>query len=677
MEFREFKKQLQDHFKEMTKDVPKLFEVAVDKDELWNLYLDSFPEGTNKIYRERREYDCSCCRHFIKSIGNAVTIKNNQVHTIWEFQTGSSTFQPVVDALDSYIKSHTVSDVYVSKLKSIGTDHNHEEVDGRINVYEHFFLTLPDKFVDRSYRSEGDIKGSFRDVRNVFKRSLDEINQEAIETVLELIMQNSLYKGEEWKSVLTEFLKYKKDYEKVPEDGKENYAWEKSVTAGAVIGKIRNHSIGTLLVNISEGMELDLAVRKYEQIVAPANYKRPKAIYTKKMLEEAQKTVEDLGYMDSLPRRFARLDDITVNNILFSNRDVGRRISGNVFEDMAAEATINPKRFSKVEEIGIEQFVKGVLPTAKELEVYFENKHRQNTVSLIAPQNPESPSMFKWNNPFSWAYTGNMTDSDIRENVKMAGGSVDGVLRFSIQWNDEDYNPNDFDAHCESPRFHIYYRNKRDGSTGGNLDVDIIDPQKGKAAVENITWPDKYRMIPGTYKFYVHCFSQNGGRSGFKAEIEFDGQVYSFDYPHSLRQGEDVVVAEVTLSKDRAFSIKELLPSNISNREVWGLKTNQFVPVSVVCYSPNYWDEQNGIGHKHVFFMLKDCINPEMPNGFYNEFLKQELVQHKRVFEALGEKMRVDDVDDQLSGVGFSATKRAELVVKVKGATERILKVKF
>lgn len=677
MEFKRFKKQLQDHFEEMTKDAPKLFEVAVDKDELWNLYLDSFPEGTNKIYRERREYDCSCCRHFIKSIGNAVIIKNNQVHTIWEFQTGSSTFQPVVEALDRYIKAHAVSDVYVSKLKAIGTDHNREEVDGKINVYEHFFLILPDKFVDRSYRSEGDIKGGFRDVRNVFKRSLDEISQEAIETVLELIMQNSLYKGEEWKGVLTEFLRYKRDYEKISESERENYAWEKSVTAGAVIGKIRNHSIGTLLVNISEGMELDLAVRKYEQIVAPANYKRPKAIYTKKMLEEAQKTVEELGYMDSLPRRFAKLDDITVNNILFSNRDAAKRISGNVFEDMAAEATISPKRFSKVEEIGIEQFVKDVLPTAKELEVYFENKHRQNMVSLIAPQNPDSPSMFKWNNPFSWAYTGNMTDSDIRENVKSAGGRVDGVLRFSIQWNDEDYNPNDFDAHCESPRSHICFRSKMDRSTGGNLDVDIICPQKGKAAVENITWPDKSKMIPGTYKFYVHCFSQNGGRSGFKAEIEFDGQIYSFDYPYSLRQGEDVVVAEVTLSKDRVFSIKELLPSNISSREVWGLKTNQFVPVSVVCYSPNYWDEQNGIGHRHVFFMLKDCVNPEMPNGFYNEFLKQELVQHKRVFEALGGKMRVDDVDDQLSGVGFSTTKRAELVVKVKGATERILKVKF
>lgn len=677
MEFKKFKTQLQEHFAEMTKDTTKLFEVDVDKDELWNLYLDSFPVGTNEIYRERREYDCSCCRHFIKSIGNAVVIKNNQVHTIWGFQTGSSTFQPVVDALDQYIKSHAVSDVYVSKVKSIGTNHNHEEMDGKINVYEHFFLTLPDKFVDKSRRSEGDIKGRFRDVRNVFKRSLDEISQESIETVLELILQNSLYKGEEWKAILMEFLQYKKDYEKIPENERENYAWEKSITAGAVIGKIRNHSIGTLLVNISEGMDLDMAVKKYEQIVAPANYKRPKAIYTKKMLEEAQKTVEELGYMDSLPRRFAKLDDISVNNILFSNRDAARRISGNVFDAMASEVSINPKRFSKVEEIGIDAFVKDVLPTAKELEVFFENKNRQNMVSLIAPQNMDAPSMFKWNNAFGWAYSGNMTDGDIRENVKSAGGKVDGVLRFSIQWNDEEYNPNDFDAHCMAPGFHIYYGAKRDRNTGGELDVDIINPVMGKAAVENITWPDKSKMLPGTYKFFVNCFSQNGGRDGFKAEIEFDGQIYSFDYPSSLKQGENVPVAEVTLSKDGSFSIKELLPSNVSAREVWGLKTNQFIPVSVVCYSPNYWDKQNGIGHRHVFFMLKDCVNPEMPNGFYNEFLKQELVQHKRVFEALGGKMRVADVDDQLSGVGFSTTKRAELVVKVKGATERILKVKF
>lgn len=681
MEFKDFKKLFQENFAKITADVNTLFEVEVDKDEFWALYLDSFPAGTNEVYRQRREYDCSCCRHFVKSIGNTVIIKNNEVQTIWDFVTGDTTFQPVVNALSQYVKSKVVSDVYFTKFNKIGTDKNFEDDDGNIVEWNHFYLELPKRFVDATGKSEGDYKGSYRDIRNVFKRSLEEISEESLLTVLELISQNSLYKGEEWKSVLTDFLKLKKEYDKLKtEEQKNNYAWEKSVTVGGVIGKIKNHSIGTLLINISEGMDLDVAVKKYEVIVAPSNYKRPNAIFTKKMLEDAKKTIEDLGYLDSLNRRYATLDDITVNNILFSNKDSAKRIGGaNVFDDMLGDVVGSPKKFSKIEEVPVDDFITNVLPTTKEIEVWLENKHSSNLVSLVAPENKNAPSMFKWNNAFSWAYSGNITDSDIRENVKSAGGNVEGVLRFSIQWNDDGtYDGNDLDAHCIEPgRNEIFYANKYNHSTLGNLDVDIINPSRNVPAVENITWPNKSRMTSGIYKFFVHGYSNRGGRSGFRAEIEFDGQIFSFEYDKEVRQNEKVQVAEVTLNQDGTFEIKESLPSSVSSKEIWNLKTNQFVPVSVVMFSPNYWDQQNGIGNRHYFFMLKDCINSENPNGFYNEFLKEDLLKHKRVFEALGGKMAVKDVDDQLSGLGFSSTKRNELVVKVKNQSERIIKIKF
>ena len=683
MEFIELKKKLQENFKKMTEDATHLFEIAIDKDEFWNLYLDSFPVGTNNIYRERREHDCSCCRHFIKTIGNAVIVKDNKIQTIWDFETNDNTYQPVLNALSSYLKSNVVSDVYVTKDKKIGTSSNFEQLDnGKVIEWDHFYLELPDKFVDRSSKSEGDIKGTFRDTRNVFKRSLEEISEDSLLTLLELISQNSLYKGEEWKGVLNEFLKYKKEYDKLQTvTEKDNYAWEQSVKAGGAIGRIRNHSIGTLLTNISEGMDLDTAVKKYEAIVAPTNYKRPQAIFTKKMLEDAKKTIEELGYTDSLGRRYAKLDDITINNILFSNKDSAKRISGmDIFEEMSNEVAINPKKFSKVEEVSVNDFVTNILPTTKELEVFLENKHASNMVSLIAPENKYAKSMFKWDNAFSWAYSGNITDSSMKENVKNAGGKVDGDLRFSIQWNDIDRDSCDLDAHCIEPYgrngYEIYFSNKRELSPNkGMLDVDIINPTSGKPAVENITWANRKTMSDGVYRFFVHNFS-GGNKHGFRAEIEFDNQVYSFDYDKTTRSGQRTEVAEVTL-KNGMFSIKELLPSNVSSRNIWNLKTNQFVPVSVVMYSPNYWNEQDGIGHRHYFFMLKECINSESPNGFYNEFLKHDLEQHKRVFEALGGKMAVKDVEDQLSGLGFSSTKRNELLVKVKGTSERVLKIKF
>lgn len=679
MEFKNVKQLLAENFAKISAN-NHLFEVDVDKDYLWNLYLDSFPNGTNPIYRERRYYDCSACRHFIKNIGGTVYIDENlNTHSIFEFDTHSTTFQPVMDALDAYVKSRLILDIYFNDAPTVGVDKNREMIDdGEILTWEHFFVKLPSEYVRPRFLIHKH-KAQVRDRKNVFKRSLDEISMDAIDTVLELITSNTLYKGEEWKYAIAELSGFKAAYSDIPDDKKDCYAWRTALTLDDVIGKIRNHSIGVLLVDISEGMELDAAVRRYEKIVAPTNYKRPKAIYTKKMLEDARNTLSNLGYLNSLNRRFATLDDITVNNILFSNRDAAKRIDGDIFDQMMNEAAIDPKRFSRVEEVSADKFVSDILPTARELEILLENRHASNLVSLIAPQDKAAKSMFKWDNAFSWAYSGNITDSDIRERVKNAGGNVEGDLRFSIQWNDgKEWSRNDVDAYCRQPNgFTIYFGDKISRTTGGNLDVDIRYPREGVPAVENIAFPDRHRMTPGKYEFMVNMYAHRGGRDGFRAEIEFDGQIFQYNWDKDLRQSDTARVATVTVDKNGNFSIEHHMPTTTATRELWGLKTNAFVPVSVIMYSPNYWDEQQGIGHRHYFFMLKDCVNPEQPNSFYNEFLKHELEQHKRVMEALGSKLAVVTADDQLSGLGFSATKRNDIIVKVKGATERVFKVKF
>jgi len=671
MEFVEFRNAMQQKFREITETNDKLFITNVDKDLIWSTYLDSFLPGTNEVFRERSEYDCNTCKHFLKPYANIVAIVNNKLVSIWDFEIEGK-YQPVAKALSELVKSAPIKDVFVTKFANLGTEYNYDRT---ANIrWEHFYHKLPAKFVSKSSKSEESIMGANRDNKNVFKRSLEEITQESIETVLELISQNSLYKGNEYKKVLTAFLKYKKAYQLLKENEKDNFCWANYYKERGSVSKIRNSAIGTLLIDLSDKMELDKAVKRFENVVAPTNYKRPKAIVTKSMVESAQKKIIEMGFEDSLERRFANMEDITINNVIFANKDAKKAM--NVFDEMKSEIPVNKKSLSKVEEISIDDFIENVLPNINSIELLFENKNESNLMSLIAPKNKTAPTMFKWNNNFSWAYNGDITDS-IKERVKAAGGRVKGVLRFSIQWNENNDNRNDFDAHCIEPNNnHIQFPNKgRIHPSSGRLDIDIVNPGN-KVAVENIIWTNKSKMQEGEYDMFVHNYTNRGGTSGFAAEIEFDGKIFSFEYRKPVRQGERIKIANVTYDKKNGFKIVKLLPTIDLTKEIWGIYTNKFHKVSTILYSPNYWDEQS-TGNKHYFFMLEGCKNPTSPRGFFNEFLKEELMEQKRVFELLGSKMKVESSENQLSGLGFSSTQRNNVIVKVEGNFKRTIKIKF
>ncbi|MBT4207148.1 hypothetical protein HOE22_02260 [Candidatus Woesearchaeota archaeon] len=647
----------------------QLFRTNVDKDLLWDTYLSSFPEGTNPIYKERTEHDCQSCRQFIRASGNVVTIKDNKLVSIWDVEVGGS-YQVVVDALSKLVKSNLIADVFLHYEQQIGTDFNNQMLeDGEIIKWNHLHFKLPTKFVMSGDRV-GTKLSELRSNKEVFKRGLDEITLESVETVLELIEQNSIYRGAEHKGIVELFLKHKDIYDKIIDSSeKDNYCWDTSIILKSA-SKIRNTVIGTLLVDISDGKPLDASVKSFETKVAPANYKRPTALVTKSMIDNAQKKVEELGIGESLQRRYAVTDDITINNVLFANREVKK--SMNVFDELKSEAQDKLPNLKKVDEVDIKTFIEDVVPKADKIELLFDNSHTGNLMSLIAPVNKDSKRIFKWDNNFSWSYNGEVTDS-IKERVKKAGGSVTGDLRCSLSW----FNYDDLDIHLIEPKggVTIYY-GRKSSPKGGKLDVDMnAGGGRSRNAVENITYKNKAKMIEGKYVLKVHQFSKRETVDvGFDVEIEFGGEIHSFHYDKPVSGY--VTVAEFEYTHAYGIKIIKSLPSTKATKEVWGINTQKFQNVSMIMNSPNHWDDHI-TGNKHWFFMLEGCKNQEKGRGFYNEFLSNDLTEHRKVFEVLGSKMKTEKSNDQLSGLGFSSTQRNSVYCRVTGSFSRTIKINF
>ncbi len=662
MNFNLLKSAVATQFEKMQKH--GLFRVELDKDKLWQTYLNAFPPGTNPIYKVREEYNCNCCKRFIRTVGDVVSIVNNQIITIWDVDVKE--YKDVVNAMAKFVRLHKVGDPFFHYEKTAGTDKNFQElIDKKVQTWTHFFVNIKPDFVLKKDAIPTKL-GELRSQRDVFERSLIEISDDAIETVLDLIGQNSLYRGEEHKGVVTAFKLCKAEYAKLSEVGKIAYVW----TGTGAVARIRGSAIGKLLQDLSEGKEIDVAVRSFEAMVAPMNYKRPTALITKAMIEKARKTIEENGLTSALERRYATLNDITINNVIFANRNT-RKVIDNVFDDLKPTAVAKKGNFDKIEEVPIDKFISDIVPKAESIEVMLENNMSNNLVSLVAPADATAKPLFKWPNKFSWSYNGDVTDS-IKEKVKKAGGNVQGDLCCRLAW----YNFDDLDLHLKTPEGEIYFGQKRIGH--GQLDVDMnAGGGRTREPVENIFYPSKAGMREGDYTLFVHQFSQRETTNvGFEIEMDFCGDIRNFTYNKAVKSKENIIVAKFKYSHKKGLEIIESLPSSQTVRTVWNLPTQTFHPVSALMFSPNHWDDK-GIGNKHYFFMLEGCKNDGSARGFYNEFLTADLDKHRKVLEVVGSKMKTEAGTEQLSGLGFSSTQKSTLICRVKGSFSRTIKVQI
>jgi hypothetical protein len=637
---------------------------ATDSDVLYDLYLSSYPQNLNTVFRTRRHYDGSYDRNYIKRLGSLVAVKaDGSVDSIWNVKVPDY-FQAVADAMHNAVTQSTPTTIFLTDSKVAGSK---PSKDSALDItWSHFYSVIPDQYVTKG--EIGALTGKFNEDVGVFTRGLNELSLNSLETVLELINANSLYRGTEHKPAVVNFIEHKKKFAKIPAEKQGAYIIHTAKTVGPAV-RFKNTVIGTLVEDLSAGVELEKAVASFEKKVAPENYKRPTALVTPRMIEDAQAKIEELGLTSALSRRHAKVLDIPIEHVKFTNQV---QIALNVFDDLKddVKSLVKAQSLSKVEEISLDHFLEHILPTSKTVEVLFENKHSNNLMSLLTAVDTDAAQLFKWDNNFSWSYNGEVADS-MKERVKAFGGKAEGELRFSIQWNEpNEPNSNDLDAHAYEPNGgHIYFANNRERSSG-TLDVDIRDPN-GKIAVENIIYTDRSKMPEGVYTLKVHNFSQRGTSKGFSAEVEFDGTIFSFYHGDKIPNSGYITVAEVEFSKQNGFKMLSSLTGNHQSKQVWGLDTNRWVTVNNILLSPNAWNQEQRTGNEHLFFIIDNCKNPDSARGIYNEFLRPEFEPNRKVFELLGDKTKAAPSSEQASGLGFSSTRRDKVTVRVTGKTQR------
>lgn len=687
----------------------RIFRVAITGKELWDLYLNSFEN--DPIFRDpdSSQHNCNACNSFIRRYGNVVAVdSNNRLMTMFDVEADEE-YQKAIQVLSEAIRSSQIEDVFVETLSglqklaygpaksgqpryNLGIKANHkiysqEEAEkfgvikaGETKTFDHLSLEIDKAFIDSSGRSVENIQGFHRDNKNVFARAMEEIDLDTTELVLDLIDQGALLDGKTHKSKVQVISGFISQYNKLADDEKDNWCWV--VSHNLPIAKFRNELIGVLCVELALGEDLETAVRSWNKRVDPANYMKTKSPITQKQINEAKQFVEEYGYTDSFNRRFARIDDISVSEILHANAGAGDIKAVSIFDAVKPTAASTNKKFdfSKVEEIDIEDFMKTVLPGAKSLQVYLENRHEPNMVSLTTSNVPGSKPIFKWDNNYTQTFNGNLAgNSLIKAAVKAAGGNVEGVLNFRLAWNDEapHNDGSDLDLWASEPGgtsigFSMNFRKDKGNHRSplsGQLDVDCQHPGP-KIGVENITWIDLSKMKDGVYKVWVNQYAPRNSK-GFKVEVAFGDETYLYEYRKPV--GGNIQVAEVTLSKG-VFSIKHILPciNDNSSKELYSLETNKFHQVNLVCLSPNHWGT-NSVGNKHYLFMLDGAKSPNAIRSFHIENLKPELLDHKRVFEVLGSATMIPSTDGQLSGVGFNSTVRDEVIVKSDSKVYKIL----
>ena len=382
---------IRESFKLAAKCDKPLFTTNVEN--LYDIFLANLPEEA------RQHYNCHECRRFVNTYGGLVTIDDEgYTHPVMWMLAGSAFFINAVEQVRSAVMNAKVTGVFLTKEKRLGVP--------KTGMWHHMAVDIPRgdcrfKHIDRLL-SPGQKMAEKKEEYRMLMRACAAYKKETVETAVNLLRSNSLYRSEKILGIAEWFLDLKQHQGNRRFN---NIAWKKVATAPAGFCHISSSMIGTLLDDIEDGLSFDTVARRFDEKMNPTKYQRPKAAPTAQNVARAEEIVAKLGVANSLKRRFARLSEL--QKLWVPAVDIPKTTSG-VFSDIKTkEKLFAPKSITA--DGGVmtwEKFSRTVLPTAKKIE-FCVPYHAAFYSALVTAVDYDAPPIIQWDseenrNPFSW-----------------------------------------------------------------------------------------------------------------------------------------------------------------------------------------------------------------------------------------------------------------------------------
>lgn len=415
---------IRDSFIQMMKD-EKTPLFTTDAADLYALFLENIPEEA------RQCYSCSACRHFVNRFGRLVSINAENGKKTAVMWTGAvpEFFKQAVAAIKAKVESAKITGIFVTDKTELGC--------ARTGIWTHMAVNVPEKIVYK-----GRIRTTFQEAAakaedyRVLCSSIAQYQQKDVETAVNLLRSDALYRGEQILRMAEWFLEtIKLIHGKAEAD---NILWYRAACAPGGFCHIPASMVGTLLDDISAGYSVSVIRDRFNEKMHPLQYQRPQAAPTAGNVKRAEEIVAKLGLEKSLERRYACLEEVQAiwKPVPEQMAAVGTVFAGIPIKNKQSKATNQVEAPETV--MTFEKFSRTVLPGAKKIELLV-SKHNDSYAALLTAQHSDAPPIILWDqederNPFSWYLYHNGSPCD-RWNLVPGWNVVTAVVLQPNMWS--------------------------------------------------------------------------------------------------------------------------------------------------------------------------------------------------------------------------------------------------